>query len=62
MARPGAGGAPGPSVSYTPSQLQRERPAYRRQYEGSVVVARRATLVLGVVLVVAITGSPGWTG
>lgn len=48
-------------MSYTPSQVQLERIAYRRrQTVRSVVVAAVSTLVLGVVLVVAITGSPGW--
>lgn len=51
----------GSFVSYTPSQVQLERIAYRRrQTVRSVVVAAVSTLVLGVVLVVAITGSPGW--
>jgi len=44
-----------------PSPLQRERLAYRRrQTVRSVVVAAVSTLALGVLLVVAITGAPGW--
>jgi polar amino acid transport system permease protein len=46
---------------YEPSALQRERLAYRRrQTVRSVVVAAASTLVLGVLLVVGVTGSPGW--
>ncbi|GAA0934721.1 amino acid ABC transporter permease [Virgisporangium aurantiacum] len=48
-------------MSYTPSRVQLDRIAYRRrQTVRSVVVAAVSTLVLGVVLVVAVTGSPGW--
>jgi polar amino acid transport system permease protein len=44
-----------------PSPLQRERLAYRRrQTVRSVVVAAVSTLALGVLLVVGVTGSPGW--
>lgn len=44
-----------------PSPLQRDRMAYRRrQTVRSVAVAAVSTLVLGVVLVVAVTGAPGW--
>jgi polar amino acid transport system permease protein len=44
-----------------PSPLQRERLAYRRrQTVRSVVVAAVSTLALGVLLVVAVTGAPGW--
>jgi polar amino acid transport system permease protein len=46
---------------HQPSALQRERLAYRRRQSLlSVAVAAGSTLVLGVLLVVAITGSPGW--
>jgi polar amino acid transport system permease protein len=41
--------------------VQRERLAYRRRQSLlSVAVAAGSTLVLGVLLVVAVTGSPGW--
>ena len=44
-----------------PSPLQRERLAYRRrQTVRSVVVAAVSALALGVLLVVAVTGAPGW--
>ena len=44
-----------------PSPLQRERLAYRRrQTVRSVVVAAVSTLTLGIVLVVGVTGAPGW--
>jgi polar amino acid transport system permease protein len=45
----------------TTSPAQRERIAHRRrQTVRSVVVAAASTGVLGTVLVVAVTGSPGW--
>lgn len=44
-----------------PSQAQLDRIAYRRrQTLVSVLVAALSTLVLGVLLVVAVTGAPGW--
>jgi polar amino acid transport system permease protein len=47
--------------SYRPSGTQRERAAFRRrQTVRSVLVAAVSTAVLGVLLVVAVTGSPGW--
>jgi polar amino acid transport system permease protein len=46
---------------YQPSALQRERALFRRrQTIRSVLIAAVSTLVLGVVLVVAVTGAPGW--
>jgi polar amino acid transport system permease protein len=43
------------------SSLQQERLAYRRRQSVlSVAVAAVSTAVLGVVLVVAVTGAPGW--
>jgi len=46
---------------YRPSDLQLGRVAYRRrQTVRSVIVAAVSTLVLGLILAVAITGSPGW--
>jgi polar amino acid transport system permease protein len=45
----------------TPSPVQQERIAYRRrQTIRSVLTAAASTAVLGGVLVVAVTGSPGW--
>ena len=47
--------------SYTPSDIQRGRIAYRkRQTVRSVLVAALSTGVVGALLVFAITGSPGW--
>lgn len=47
--------------AYQPSELHRERIAYRRrQTVRSVAIAAASTLVVGIVLIVAITGSPGW--
>jgi polar amino acid transport system permease protein len=47
--------------SYQPSAVQRERIAYRqRQTIRSVLVAAASTAVLGTILLVAITGAPGW--
>jgi polar amino acid transport system permease protein len=46
---------------HRPSHVQRERIAYRkRQTIRSVLVAAASTAVLGGVLLVAVTGSPGW--
>jgi len=46
---------------YTVSEAQRDRVAYRRrQNVRSVLVAAASTGVLGVLLVVAVTGAPGW--
>lgn len=50
-----------PATGYEPSALQRDRMAYRRrQTVRSVLVAAASTLVLGVLLLVAVTGAPGW--
>jgi polar amino acid transport system permease protein len=47
---------------YRPSALQLERLAYRRrQTVRSVVVAAVSTAVVGIVLTIAVTGSPGWS-
>jgi polar amino acid transport system permease protein len=47
--------------SHTPSDIQRGRIAYRRRRAiRSVLLAAVSTAVLGTLLVVAITGSPGW--
>jgi polar amino acid transport system permease protein len=49
------------TAPYAPSPVQQERIAYRRrQTVRSVLVAAASTAVLGVALVVALTGSPGW--
>ncbi|MEN3305449.1 MAG: polar amino acid transport system permease protein [Micromonosporaceae bacterium] len=46
---------------YRPSAVARERAAYRRrQTVRSVVIAAASTLVLGTLLVLAVTGAPGW--
>jgi polar amino acid transport system permease protein len=46
---------------YQPSDIQRGRVAYRkRQTVRSVLLAALSTAVVGVALVVGITGSPGW--
>jgi polar amino acid transport system permease protein len=46
---------------YQPSELQRRRAAFRRrQTVRSIVIAAVSTAVVGVALVFAITGSPGW--
>lgn len=46
---------------YRPSAAQRERIAYaRRRAIRSVLVAAGSTAVLGVALVVGVTGAPGW--
>jgi polar amino acid transport system permease protein len=48
-------------VSVSPSPAQLDRIAYRRrQTLLSVLIAAASTLVLGVLLVVAVTGAPGW--
>jgi polar amino acid transport system permease protein len=48
-------------VTYVVSDVQRERIAYRRrQTVRSVLVAAVSTGVLGTLLVVAVTGAPGW--
>ncbi|MFI0796129.1 amino acid ABC transporter permease [Micromonospora rubida] len=46
---------------HLPSQAQRRRAAYRRrQTVTSVLVAASSTAALGTLLVVAVTGAPGW--
>jgi polar amino acid transport system permease protein len=46
---------------HEPSEIQRERIAYRRrQTVRSVLLAAASTAVLGVLLAVAVTGAPGW--
>jgi polar amino acid transport system permease protein len=46
---------------HRPSDIQRERIAYRRrQTVRSVLVAAFSTAVVGVLLYVAVTGAPGW--
>ncbi|WP_026212643.1 amino acid ABC transporter permease [Longispora albida] len=48
-------------MTHTPSKYQLERVAYRRSRAiRSAFVAALSTLVLGTLLVVAITGAPGW--
>lgn len=50
-----------PPTGYAVSELQRGRMAYRRrQHVRSVLVAAASTGALGVLLVVAVTGAPGW--
>jgi len=50
-----------PPDDYRPSELQLGRLAYRRrQTVRSVLIAAAATLVVGVVLTLAVAGSPGW--
>jgi len=47
--------------SYRPSAIQQERDAYRkRQTFRSVLIAAGSTAVLGTLLVVLVTGAPGW--
>ena len=47
--------------SYRPSGIQLERTAYRRrQTVRSVLVAALSTAVIGVLLIVGVTGAPGW--
>jgi polar amino acid transport system permease protein len=49
------------STPYLPSDIQRERTAFRRrQTVRSVLIAAGSTAVVGVLLYVAVTGSPGW--
>ena len=49
------------STSHQPSDIQRGRIAYRRRRAiRSVLLAAASTAVLGTLLVVAVTGSPGW--
>jgi polar amino acid transport system permease protein len=46
---------------YHPSDIQQGRTAYRRRRAvRSVLLAAVSTGVLGTLLVVAVTGSPGW--
>jgi polar amino acid transport system permease protein len=48
-------------AAYQPSELQRQRLAYRRRQTAvSVVVAAVSTVVVGVLLYFAVTGAPGW--
>jgi polar amino acid transport system permease protein len=48
-------------AGYRPSEIQLGRERYRRQQTvRSVAIAAVSTLVVAVILVVAITGSPGW--
>ncbi|MBO4205620.1 ABC transporter permease subunit [Micromonospora echinofusca] len=48
-------------TAHVPSAVQRRRLAYRRrQTVRSVLVAAASTAVLGTLLVVAVTGAPGW--
>ena len=49
------------TAPYQPSDIQRERTAYRRRSAvRSVLLAAVSTGVLGTLLVLAVTGSPGW--
>ncbi len=49
------------TATYQPSDTQLERVGYRRrQTVRSVLIAAVSTAVVGVLLVVAVTGSPGW--
>jgi polar amino acid transport system permease protein len=53
--------AAGPATNWTPSARQQQRDTYRRrQTLRSVLIAVTSTAVLGAVLVVAVTSSPGW--
>jgi len=46
---------------YAPSALHLERVAFRRrQTVRSVVIAAVSTAVVGIILIIAVTGSPGW--
>lgn len=48
-------------MTYAPSQRQQERFAFRRrQAIRSVLLAALSTIVVGVLIVAGITGSPGW--
>jgi polar amino acid transport system permease protein len=61
MASPGGGSPASAGDPHIPSRLQLERVEYRRrQTVRSVLVAAVSTLIVGIVLTVAITGSPGW--
>jgi polar amino acid transport system permease protein len=49
------------TTAYQPSDVQRERTAYRkRRAVRSVLLAAVSTGLLGTALVLAVTGSPGW--
>ena len=49
------------TAPYEPSRIQGERTAYRRRRAvRSVLLAAGSTAILGTLLVVAVTGSPGW--
>ena len=49
------------SPTYQPSEIQQGRTAYRRrQTVRSVLIAAGSTAAVGVLLYVAVTGSPGW--
>ena len=53
--------APAEPAGWTPSPLEQERTAYRRRRaRRSSLVALVSTLVVGTVLVVGITATPGW--
>ncbi len=57
----GAGPGTGPGQRYVPSDVQRQRVAYRRRQSiRSVLVAAVSTAVVGVALATAVTGAPGW--
>jgi polar amino acid transport system permease protein len=48
-------------VTWSPSARQQERDAFRRgQAQRSLLIAVTSTAVLGAVLVIAVTSSPGW--
>lgn len=50
-----------PPPPYVPSEAQRRRAAYRRrQTVTSVLIAAASTAAVGTLLVVAVTGAPGW--
>jgi polar amino acid transport system permease protein len=50
-----------PPAGWSPSARQRERDAYRRgRTRRSIVVAAVSTVVVGTLLVLAVTSSPGW--
>ena len=53
--------SPSSTAIWTPSPRQQERDAYRRrQTLRSLSIAAISTLVLGAVLVIGVTSSPGW--
>lgn len=63
MARAGGGGgrAAVTLLQHVPSEAQVRRSAYRhRQTVYSVLVAASSTAALGTLLVIAVTGAPGW--